>query len=324
MKRRQTFSLPLLATATLLIFPAFAGAQINCGDTVGPGGTFNLTQDLVCSTNPAFTMVGPVQVNLMGHTVSCDDEDNDGIIIEGDGATLRNGTVTGCNDGVNAEESNDLFIQHVTADLNDSEGFRIEGDRNRLLGNTSTSNGSEGFQLEGADLELIGNVAVFNDAEGFDLETDGSSFRANYSVENGSEGFQIEGSDNRYSANVAYSNDDDGFVVEGASGNVLTGNSSTYNNGRGFDLEEDTTLNGSESIGNDREGIRVSESNNNVHGNRVLDNGDVGIEVEGVGNSIHGNRVLGNETDLTDDDPTCQLNVWNGNTFETSDPDCIR
>ena len=46
-----------------------------------------------------------------------------------------------------------------------------------------------------------------------------------------------------------------GFVVEGASGNVLTGNSSTYNNERGFDLEEDTTLNGSESIGNDREGI---------------------------------------------------------------------
>jgi parallel beta-helix repeat protein len=314
----------LLAAAALLFFPAFANAQINCGDTVGPGGNFNLTSDLVCSTDPAFTIVGPVKVDLKGYTVTCDDEDNDGIIIEGDGATLKNGTVTGCNDGVNAEESNDLFIQKITADLNDSEGFNIEGDRNRLLGNTSSSNDGEGFQLEGADYELIGNVAVFNDSEGFDSETSGSSFRTNYSIENADEGFQIEGPDNLFSANVAYGNGDHGFDVEGASGNVLTGNSSTYNDGRGFSIEEGTTLNGSESIGNDGQGILVDGGNNNIHGNRVLDNGDVGIELEGEGNTIHGNRVLGHDPDLTDEDDTCLLNVWSGNTFDTSDPDCIR
>jgi parallel beta-helix repeat protein len=171
---------------------------------------------------------------------------------------------------------------------------------------------------------LIGNVAVFNDGEGFELDTNGSSFRANYSIDNGSEGFLVEGSDNRFSANVAYINGDDGFEVEGGSGNDLTGNSSTYNDRKGFAIEEDCSLNGNEVVGNGREGILVTESGNDIHGNRVLDNGDVGIEVEGVGNTIHGNRVLGHDPDVTDDDPTCLLNVWNGNTFDTSDPACMR
>jgi hypothetical protein len=67
-----------------MFIPAVAGAQINCGDTVGPGGNFNLTGDLDCATDPAFTMVGPVKIDLKGFTVSCDSEDSDGIVIEGD------------------------------------------------------------------------------------------------------------------------------------------------------------------------------------------------------------------------------------------------
>src|SRR3990167_8378901 len=54
-------------------------AHINCGDVLGPGGRFVLDADLSCP-NPdpdeepwagALTVVGPVEVDLQGHAVSC-------------------------------------------------------------------------------------------------------------------------------------------------------------------------------------------------------------------------------------------------------------
>lgn len=70
--------LGLVGLAFLGATPGFVQATpINCGDTLGPGGTLTLETDLTCtSPNPdedpttALTLVGPVTLNLKGHTLN--------------------------------------------------------------------------------------------------------------------------------------------------------------------------------------------------------------------------------------------------------------
>lgn len=122
-------------TALGLTLLASSGASnpahaISCGDTLGPGGSFKLDVDLVdCPRDaPALTIVGPVRVNMAGHSVSCGEDANDsGIEITGRRARLSNGEVTGCVDGVLASGLGQHVIWKVTSTQNSNYGFRLVG-----------------------------------------------------------------------------------------------------------------------------------------------------------------------------------------------------
>src|SRR5262249_9103730 len=104
--------LMMLALGGLVVSPAEA---LNCGDTLGPGGSFTLTADVGPCTPPAGLFVaGPVTVNLNGHTVTCDTSGggNIGIDIQGSGAVLKNGLVILCNTGVQIE-GNTSHVRNV-------------------------------------------------------------------------------------------------------------------------------------------------------------------------------------------------------------------
>lgn len=59
----------------------------------------------------------------------------------------------------------------------------------------------------------------------------------------------------------------------------------------------------------------------------MLDNQREGIVVDlgSTRNRIVGNQALGNDLDLRDLHPDCDDNLWEGNVFDTAEPeDCIR
>ena|SRR5580765_64997 len=82
----------LLFVGLLTVGEARAGA-IQCGATLGPGGTFVLDADLTCphdpspAAQPALRVVDAV-LDLNGHTLSCADG-GDGITLVGEGGRLR-------------------------------------------------------------------------------------------------------------------------------------------------------------------------------------------------------------------------------------------
>ena len=84
--------LALCACGALLLSGPAAAQGIACGDVVS--GVVQLEEDLICTTEPALRLDGG-RLNLRGNTVICDGT-LQGIVLEGDGARLRNGNVAGC------------------------------------------------------------------------------------------------------------------------------------------------------------------------------------------------------------------------------------
>ena len=77
----KKMAVAVLATAALA---SPAPAQISCGDTLGPGGTFTATSDIgPCVENPAVRIVGAVKVDFAGFEVTCDANTSVGILVEG-------------------------------------------------------------------------------------------------------------------------------------------------------------------------------------------------------------------------------------------------
>src|SRR5262245_63475221 len=84
----------IMVVALGMLWVASAEA-VNCGDKLGPGGSFTLTADLgPCATSVALTVQGPVTVDLGGHAVS---GSVTGILIIGSQGTVRKGFVSGYN-----------------------------------------------------------------------------------------------------------------------------------------------------------------------------------------------------------------------------------
>ena len=91
-----------------------------------------------------------------------------------------------------------------------------------------------------------------------------------------------------------------------------------------FNSTTDTHVNNNVFSMNVLEGVIVDRSSDNhVNNNESIGNGFIGIRVGlgSTGNHVNGNTALGNGTfDLDDDNPNCDNNKWNGNTFNTSNP----
>ena len=102
-----------------------------CGQTIGPGGHYKLDADLDCSDpittsglDVALTVVGPVTLDLRGHSI-IGYVNLDGIILDGEKAKIRKGTLTGFYNGVVVEGDGHHKIFKVEAVENDEWGFAV-------------------------------------------------------------------------------------------------------------------------------------------------------------------------------------------------------
>jgi parallel beta-helix repeat protein len=173
---------------------------VGCGDEIT---TYTvLTNDLDCSEHsgsPALTLGKRAKLNLNGYRVI----GNSGInCIEMTGrATVRNGTVMSCRDGILINQSDRNKIIDVEACKNDRRGFKIDqGDENILVNCSATDNGRQGISIEkGNDNLVIKCSATDNGRQGISIEKgDGNKVYNNKANANCRDGIEIDrGSDNR-------------------------------------------------------------------------------------------------------------------------------
>jgi parallel beta-helix repeat protein len=225
---------------------SFAAPQtIACGDTL-PWGYFRLSNDVVCadgdtSSSPAITLTRGTVLDLNGHTINCNQQIRDGILIEGTGNILFHGSVSGCTHGVHIR-SNHNYIVGVTAHDNRQRGFFVDdSDNNHFVKCVAEANGQQGFDVRvpgengtGAVNNLFVNcVAVGNGRQGFNVEgpegdvpgPDNNLFVNCVARENGRHGFKILlGDGNHIRHSDALANCRDGIEVEAGDDNTIINN----------------------------------------------------------------------------------------------------
>ena len=328
--------------AGLLAFSATgAHAQLACGGTIGPGGTFEMTTDLVgCPGSRALEVVGPVTLVMNGHAISCSGGLSTGIRIVGRGASVSPGRVRGCLvnvdvGGEGAHKVRNVLIEGappvgfgVSSDGNlldgnstfgGGNGFQIIGNKNKLTGNVARSSDTIGFLISGSRNTFSRNVAFdvvdgsgFGDAVGFgtDATATGNKFKDNVAA-NSSIAFDVQGTAQQLTNNEAPGSQQ-GFAIGGAGGHTLQGNVTVANSGVGTGV-----------------GFHISSDDNRLKKNRAQGH-FIGFQVAGERNKLTGNQGSGNGRvgafmlDATDNHLDCDENEWKGNLFHVSSPACVQ
>jgi hypothetical protein len=233
---------------------------VQCGDVLGPGGRFELEDDLDCPRTvvPGITVRDHATLDLKRHIVTCD---NFGgcIVLTGTGAQLLNGAVQGgLHESIVLGGHGRHVVKDVTSMVVDANVLVLMSDNNQLINVMAESVFSPAFIIRGNHNRLTNSIAQCFGRPG------GCIF--------------VVGDNNRLINN---------FVTSTAS---LLG------------------------------GIVVSGNNNVLARNRAIRNEGPGISVGGIGNIVMHNTALENSPDLQGD---CTHNIWQENTFRTSDPACI-
>ena len=301
--------LPFSAVGVLfLLFPAAAPAMaVECGEIVT--GSARLDRDLICTTDPALTVDGGL-LDLGGFTVVCDHEPampSVGVLLEGSGARLRGGAVTGCVLAVHVAGDGGHTVRRLTASAA-NQGVLVESDGNRLLDSQILRGLDDAaVQVNGSDNLLRANAITGSNDHGFEINGNDNRIVGNR-IGGVAEGIQLEGERNHVLRNQIIGTTDRGVDVRGltesAGGHVIA-----------FNLIADGV-----------DGIAVLDDSqgNQIRRNAIYGNSDQGIFVGTMDNTIERNQVLLNAVDLQDNTVDCDDNLWQGNTFETSvSDDCI-
>lgn len=296
-----------------------AGVAVTCGGTVT--GSEKLTANLDCpANNPVVTIDGGT-LDMAGYTIS----GNGGTCVHmaGRGARLKNGTISGCANGIVAggqgahkitavivrnHDSVGLWVGgdgnviKLTAAVNNGTyGFLVGGDRNRIESCSVALNGSSGIQVSGDDNTLTKSEAISNGVNGFSVNGGKNKITGNVSVDNTGVGISVTGIGNKLTDNRAEKNSDRGFMVTGES-SALTGNLAVANgNGSGdpgFQVSGGKSrLLKNVSVGNTGEGFRLYGDQLNVRQCMAAANLNEGFRlVTGTGFVLDGNRSHGNSS----------------------------
>jgi parallel beta-helix repeat protein len=297
----------------LLALTAGPALAVECGDVIT--GSARLERDLICASDPALRVAGG-GLDLNGFTVVCDHPPPPpvppatgvGILLEGEGALLRNGAVTGCFVAVHVLGEGGHTVRDLTASAS-NQGVLVESDGNRLL-DSHILRGLEdaAVQVEGSDNLLRGNAIAGSDDQGFEINGNDNQVIGNR-IGAVAEGVQLEGERNQVLRNQIVGTTDRGIdvrgLVEPTGAHVILDNL----------------------IVDGVDGIATLESSNGnrISRNTIYGNSDQGIFVGTIDNAIVDNQALLNAVDLQDNTPGCDDNLWQGNTFESSvsDADCI-
>jgi len=259
---------------------------VECGDVVVGPASVRLERDLFCFGATALTVRDGATLNLGRHSLTCL-SGGTGIAVEGQGARVGGGVVTGCEVGV-AVSGEGHLVHDIRARFN-GLGFRADAG---VVG-----------------LRLRGNGAEFNQAAGFQVVGDGNTVASNVAFGNGDAAIVVRGDDNLVSRNRTNGNClmvgcAAAFVV-GGSGNRLVRNTATG---------EETSI-----------VLTGGASASVVTRNRIrygLARGIL-VEQEATGNVLRGNVVRTVGADLVDANGTCVANDWRGNAFRTRSPGCL-
>lgn len=315
--RQWQYSMGVLAFVWSLglSLPQAQAFPIGCGAILGPGGTFVLDSDVgPCGgPSPALTLISAT-LDLAGHAVSCSTTAIYGIDVEGKNSTVRNGTVSGCGNGIVLLDHGSHKVRMVTASGNVT-GFTVGSSRNKLTSNTATGNefagfavggghnqltgttasGSEfGFLFQGATNSLLSNNTATDNSNGFEMfGCSGNLLTSNTASDNQSDGFEGDlNTNNRWAANTASGNAA-GFSFEGNTSDAWVGNTANGNDGFGFGFgggggnsldENRASDNGFLASGG---GFRFEESNDTLLENKATSNIGAGFELlSGTSNDL--------------------------------------
>ena len=304
---RRAVAPGLYSAVVMILTSAGSVAAVECGEVIT--GVERLDEDLICTTDTAALTVDGGRLDLGGHAVICDGA-IEGIVLEGDGAQVLNGAVTGCQFAVLVEGAGNHLVAGVTASVQDpvldddegAEGLRVLSDGNRLVRNRVLLGGTNAIWINGAGNHVLGNT-VGGSERGIRIDGIENDVVDNV-IAGVAEGIEVRGAANRIRGNQIAGAVDQGIELRGA-GNLVVGNLAL------------------DAVG---DGISIFSNDNLIGGNGAFSNGDEGIIVVATfgNNRIVNNRALGNGTDLTDQNLDCDDNVWANNTFESADPDdCI-
>lgn len=319
-----------LCVIVLLLAAAPAGAQVDCGAVLGPGGSFVATADIgPCVEDPAMTIVGPVKVDFAGFRVTCESEFDEGIVIEGKGAKVSNGSVTRCDLGVRVAGEGKHVVVQMSAEQNEERGFVVESDGNKLEHNLAFRNGEGsfvgvGFDVNGVKNKLTENWSVANGDDGFEIDGASCKLTGNIAVANENVAIRSNGAKGKFKENYAGANENDGFAV--ASNSTFTKDVSSGNtrggaaNGYYLSGAVGAKLSKEVAVGNDGSGYSTFSSADDLTIRKVLalGNDKIGIAIiaGSTENTIKGSTAIGNGiNDLFDGNVDCDMNTWSKNRF---------
>lgn len=332
----------------LLVLGTFLGATpsfaVMCGDLITDAQI--LTADLNCMTDPAVRIGEGGSLDMDGFKISCGSA-ADGVLLDGLGAKLSNGVISGCSfSGVRASGGKHKIervlvsssgtgfsiistgnkISNCAALNNSGQGFYVPAPENSL--SHLIARGNSGIGLEAGtghnkitDVSIVANTAV----TGMHVVGEGSKI-SKVRISNANIGFSLSGNLNKVSEVTSLKHAFRGFDISGTGNQVKKSVASTTFAlvGAGFAANgSNNSISGCRSTGATK-GIIVSGGDNVVSKNKVFGAGDHGIELLGSNNSATGNFAVGSGTfDLFENISGCANDdVWEKNVGTRNDS-CI-
>jgi parallel beta-helix repeat protein len=322
-----------------------AEAQVACGDNIMDDRVMNA--DLVCMTNPALSLTGG-KLDMAGHSVSC--MGGNGVQIDGEGAELSNGAITGCAIGVVIGGVGKHKITNVTSQGNAADGFLVSGavsgvkltnctaagnafdgvdfggagEKNKFAGVVATGNGGEGFDFVNSHNNKLSDcIASGNTGRGFLIVNGNGNKLSRNAAFNNNVNFTIDGNGNKLSQNTAGGGMLRGFDISGTE-NKLSKNYAVSNTQAGFSIfGTDNAVSKCTATSNGIDGLTINagSTGTSIKGSRAINNAGVGIRVFAMGamSALKGNTSLQNGIfDVADHNTDCGSNVWTDNLFGTS------
>ncbi len=327
MRRRPGRMAMILTALCAAAVPFAAHAQLTCGGTIGPGGTFTMTSDITSCPGTALTVVGPVVLDMGLRNLSCAGLST-GLRIEGKGASVLGGQIFGCTVAVDVGGAGGHKVQRMRAVAN-ALAFGVSSDGNLLAHNAARSH-SAAFQVNGNRNKLVGNLSVSTSGDAFQTFGNGNAFTQN-AVQQAARGFASEVGTvgNVYKENTATVTGV-GFAIDGAK-HALKSNTATRSAQVGFRLQAGAgghSLKGNVAVGLGGDpgfgsGFDVATGGNTLKQNRAHEHQN-GIVLRVPGNVVTGNVAVGNVTDGADVDAACTGNTWKKNVFHAVFPGCVR
>jgi parallel beta-helix repeat protein len=209
-----------------------------CGDTISTNITLEANLDCSSRGGTALTVEGPARLDLNGFELICS-SDQDGIIVRKEGATILNGTVSGSKTGIRLRDDGYHRVMNMRV-LNCSErGIRADSDNNELTNNYIEKSG-KGIRVDGNYNRIVGNTMVNNAAENCDVKGSYNLFLNNIAKDGPEECFLVgdldpkddftQPNDNLFQNNIAIYCEAGGFVsASGTWGNYFIRNTA-YDN----------------------------------------------------------------------------------------------
>jgi parallel beta-helix repeat protein len=203
---------------------------IQCGDVLGPGGRFELKDNLACGESGVTVRDGAI-LDLKGHIVSCQGDAFRCVVLTGTGAKLLNGAVQGgFHESIVLEGTGKHTVRNVTSTLVDGNilvlshhnrlinvmaesvynpAFVIVGNHNRVTDSIALCPrlAFEGcISAYGNENHLINNFATATEGPSFWIGGHNNVLRGNRAIRNDGAGIVVTGTGNRLQRNTALEN----------------------------------------------------------------------------------------------------------------------